>query len=65
MARTLGDLAYFTRSVIQMEPWKYDHSVHPVPWREEVGAEILDRQSLFFGVIRTDGKKHISSQLSR
>ncbi|KAK0657256.1 amidase signature domain-containing protein [Cercophora newfieldiana] len=36
MARTLGDLKYFMEAVVGMEPWRYDGSVHPVPWRGEV-----------------------------
>lgn len=27
MARTLEDLEYFWKAVMDMEPWKYDHSV--------------------------------------
>ena len=57
MARTLNDLVYFTRSVIQMKPWKYDHSVHPLAWQEDARSEIQKRKSLCFGVMRTDGKE--------
>ena len=31
MARTLPDLVYFLKSILEMKPWTYDHSVHPVP----------------------------------
>ena len=34
MARTLDDLSYFTKSFINMQLWKSDYTVHPVPWRE-------------------------------
>ncbi|KAK0632067.1 amidase signature domain-containing protein [Immersiella caudata] len=54
MARTLGDLEYFTRSVIHMEPWRYDGSVHPLKWRGEVEGEVKGRK-LKVGVLRTDG----------
>lgn len=57
MARTLSDLIYFTRSVIQMQPWKYDHSVHRIEWREQVEQDIQERKSLCFGVMWTDGKE--------
>lgn len=57
MARTLSDLVYFTRSVIQMQPWKYDHSVHQVEWREQIERDIRERKSLCFGVMWTDGKE--------
>ena len=55
MARTLGDLIYFTRSIIQMKPWEYDHSVHPIGWREAVRQEFGDRKPLRFGIMWTDG----------
>jgi len=54
MARTLMDLTYFTRSFIQMQPWKYDPSVHPLVWRTEVENEYKDRKTLKVGVMRTD-----------
>jgi len=38
-----------------MQPWKYDHSVHPVPWRGEVVQQIGDKKVLKVGVLRTDG----------
>jgi Asp-tRNA(Asn)/Glu-tRNA(Gln) amidotransferase A subunit family amidase len=54
MARTLPDLAYFTRSFIQMQPWKYDQSVHPIPWRSEVEKEYTEKTTLKVGIMRTD-----------
>jgi Asp-tRNA(Asn)/Glu-tRNA(Gln) amidotransferase A subunit family amidase len=55
MARTLGDLSYFSKSLIGMQPWKYDHSVHPIPWREEVAKEFGEKKKFRVGVLRTDG----------
>lgn len=56
MARTFADLQYFTRSFIQCEPWKYDHSVHPIPWRQEVYDQYKsEKKTLKIGVMRTDG----------
>ncbi|KAL9604245.1 MAG: hypothetical protein Q9219_000643 [cf. Caloplaca sp. 3 TL-2023] len=55
MARTLPDLVYFTKSMIGMKPWEYDHSVHPIPWRSEVYDETKSQKSLRIGVMRTDG----------
>ncbi len=57
MARTLDDLAYFTRAVVGMRPWTYDPSVHPLAWRPEVEAEYAAaaRSRLRVGVLRTDG----------
>ena len=54
MARTLMDLRYFTRSIIQMQPWRYDPSVHPMPWRENIENEYKDKKQLRVGIMRTD-----------
>jgi Asp-tRNA(Asn)/Glu-tRNA(Gln) amidotransferase A subunit family amidase len=54
MARTLMDLTYFTRSVVQMQPWKYDPSVHPMPWRGDVETEFKSKKPLKVGIMRTD-----------
>ncbi|PKS09840.1 hypothetical protein jhhlp_004463 [Lomentospora prolificans] len=55
MARTIRDLSYFTKSLIRMEPWKYDCTVHPLPWREEIFGEYSGKRSLRVGIMRTDG----------
>jgi Asp-tRNA(Asn)/Glu-tRNA(Gln) amidotransferase A subunit family amidase len=55
MARTLDDLCYFTRAVVGMQPWKYDPSVHPIPWREQIEQDYADKKRLRVGVLRTDG----------
>ena len=57
MARTLDDLAYFTRSVVGMRPWRYDYTVHPgMEWKGEVEREVGGKgRKLKVGVMRTDG----------
>jgi Asp-tRNA(Asn)/Glu-tRNA(Gln) amidotransferase A subunit family amidase len=55
MARTLSDLTYFTRSIIQMKPWTYDHTVHPLPWRPEIEESYLSKPRLKIGILLTDG----------
>ena len=56
MARTLNDLTYFTRAVVGMKPWTYDHTVHPIPWREEVSSAFSsEKKKLRIGMLRTDG----------
>lgn len=55
MTRTLGDLSYFTKSMIGMQPWKYDHSVHPIPWRNEAWKDFSEKKKFRVGVLRTDG----------
>lgn len=54
LGRTLDDLHYFTRAFIQCGPWRYDHSVHPLEWREKVEEEYRDKKVLRVGVMRTD-----------
>ncbi|TQV98493.1 acetamidase [Cordyceps javanica] len=55
MARTLNDLTYFTRSIVQMKPWNYDYSIHPIPWRSDVEEAYAAKKKLRVGVMRTDG----------
>lgn len=55
MTRTMNDLSYFTRSVLQMKPWKYDYSCHPLAWRPEMEQEYAEKKALKIGVLRTDG----------
>lgn len=56
MARTLHDLTYFTRAVTKMRPWEYDHTVHPLEWRDDMERKYLAPQKkLRIGVLRTDG----------
>ena len=54
MARTLMDLTYFTRSIVQMQPWKYDPSVHPLPWRSDIESDFETKKPLKVGIMRTD-----------
>ncbi|EYE90164.1 putative acetamidase [Aspergillus ruber CBS 135680] len=54
MARTLNDLAYFSRSIIGLRPWKYDYTVHPISWREEDENEARSKK-LRIGVMSNDG----------
>ncbi|KAJ6151743.1 Amidase [Penicillium chermesinum] len=54
MARTLNDLTYFTRALIGMKPWKYDYTVHPISWRDELEAGAKSRP-LRVGLMSNDG----------
>ena len=54
MARTCEDLEYFWRSYLSMNPWTYDHHVHPIPWREE-DFQAGKSGKLRYGVMRDDG----------
>ncbi|KAJ5342860.1 Amidase [Penicillium brevicompactum] len=54
MARTLDDLTYFTRAIIGMQPWKYDHSVHPIAWRNDLESDAQNKP-LRIGLMSSDG----------
>jgi Asp-tRNA(Asn)/Glu-tRNA(Gln) amidotransferase A subunit family amidase len=64
MARTLDDLTYFTRSIIGMQPWKYDSTVHPIAWRNELESEAQSKP-LRIGLMSSDGTSHPHSILKR
>ncbi|CAO1605434.1 hypothetical protein XANCAGTX0491_008952 [Xanthoria calcicola] len=55
MTRTLPDLVYFTKSMVGMKPWEYDHTVHPIPWRADIYDSTKAQKKLRVGVMETDG----------
>jgi hypothetical protein len=59
MARTLGDLTYFTRSLLAMKPWTYDHMVHPIGWREDLERDAKEKKRFRVGVMTDDGRFYI------
>lgn len=60
MARTLEDLVYFSRSLIRMKCWLWDHSVHPIEWRDNAEREVEETKKFRVGVMRTDGETSTS-----
>ena len=56
MARTLEDLVYFSRSLIGIKPWVWDHTVHPIEWRTDEERKVKETKKFKIGVMRTDGK---------
>lgn len=54
MARTLNDLTYFSRSIINMKPWKYDYTVHPIAWRGDEESDAKSKK-LRVGLMADDG----------
>ncbi|KAL8726497.1 MAG: hypothetical protein Q9181_006034, partial [Wetmoreana brouardii] len=54
MARTFPDLVYFTKSIIGLKPWEYDHSVHPIPWRTDTYNDTKEQKVLRIGVMESD-----------
>ena len=65
MTRTLDDLVYFTKSMIGMKPWTYDHDVHPMPWRNEDFTAASESQSLKIGLMMSDGVVPPSPAIAR
>jgi Asp-tRNA(Asn)/Glu-tRNA(Gln) amidotransferase A subunit family amidase len=55
MARTVADLRFFAREVLRLPGWRFDPSVHPIPWRSEAEEEWETRKVLKVGVMRDDG----------
>ncbi|TFK68528.1 amidase signature enzyme [Pluteus cervinus] len=51
MARTLEDLETFWKGIFAMNPWKYDASVLPIPWR----SVDLSAKKLRWGILWDDG----------
>ncbi|EGO03337.1 hypothetical protein SERLA73DRAFT_83265 [Serpula lacrymans var. lacrymans S7.3] len=51
MSRRLDDLEEFWKRVIGMQPWEYDHSCVPIPWR----AIDLHGRKLRWGIVWDDG----------
>jgi hypothetical protein len=56
MARTLEDLKYFTKSYVEMKPWRYDGTVHPLEWRDQITTEFEDKKVLKVGIMWDDGE---------
>jgi fatty acid amide hydrolase len=68
MARTLDDLTYFTRAMIQMKPWTYDYTVHPIEWREQdftAASGPAEKKKLKVGLMLSDGVVPPSPAISR
>jgi Asp-tRNA(Asn)/Glu-tRNA(Gln) amidotransferase A subunit family amidase len=63
MARTMADLRFFAREVLTLPCWRYDHSVHPMPWRRDAEEEWETRKVLSVGVMRNDGAYGVLGKL--
>ena len=50
MTRSLSSLSMVLKAVIDMEPWNYDPSCDPIPWRD-----VTLPKSVTFGVLADDG----------
>lgn len=65
MTRTLDDLIYFTKSLINMKPWEVDHTVHPIPWRDDLYTSARESKKLKIGLMSTDGVCRPSPAIKR
>jgi Asp-tRNA(Asn)/Glu-tRNA(Gln) amidotransferase A subunit family amidase len=65
MTRTLGDLTYFTKSLIGMKPWEVDYTVHPIPWRQELYTSARENKKLKIGLMTNDGVCRPSPAIER
>ncbi|KAK9324246.1 amidase signature domain-containing protein [Lipomyces orientalis] len=50
MTRSFDDLEYVFKAIIDMKPWEYDYTVHPIPWRD-----VALPKKLKIGVMYSDG----------
>ncbi|KAH8144862.1 uncharacterized protein LAJ45_11132 [Morchella importuna] len=64
MARTISSLKMITKAVLDAEPWNLDPKVAPIPWREDVYQDTLQRK-LVFGVLRDDGVIRVHPPIKR
>lgn len=58
MTRTMDDLTYFTKAMIGMKPWTYDHTVYPIKWRDEdfkAASGRAEKHKLKIGLMSFDG----------
>ncbi|PWW79083.1 amidase signature enzyme [Tuber magnatum] len=53
MAKTMEDLSFFLKTVIEMKPWTYDYHVVPLPWRDV--HDEMGNKRVRWGVLRDDG----------
>lgn len=67
MTRTLDDLVYFSKAILSTDgaSWELDHTVHPIPWRQNAFEAVKNTKRLRIGVMRTDGVVDPSPACSR
>ena len=64
MARSLGTIRWFFKSILDTKPWLVDPRVYNIPWREDLFQE-GKMNRLCFGVIRFDHMVHLSPPVER
>lgn len=46
-----------------MKPWLWDHTVHPIEWRNDEERKVKETKKFKIGVMRTDGKTNRSESV--
>jgi amidase len=64
MTRSLSNIHFFFKSILETKPWLIDPKVHNIPWREDLFQE-GQMNKLCFGVIKFDQQVHLSPPVQR
>lgn len=64
MARSTSSLITIMRAVLSAEPWMLDPKVVPIPWRDDIYTNTLNRK-LVFGILRDDGVVRVHPPIRR
>ncbi|PVI01576.1 amidase signature enzyme [Periconia macrospinosa] len=64
MTRNLPSLVTATKAVIDAQPWNLDPKCCPIPWRQDVFADVQSRP-LVIGVMRDDGVVRLHPPIAR
>jgi amidase len=64
MARTLSTIILASKAVIEAECWRLDPQLPPMPWRESVFQEYLQKP-LVFGIMVDDGTVKVHPPVER
>ena len=53
LARSVQGLEIYTRTLLSLKPWEWDHTVNHMPWRQDMYEEGLGfKHPLCFGIMR-------------
>lgn len=64
MTRSISSLTTITKAVISAEPWTLDPKVTPIPWRDDIYHDTINRK-LVIGVMRDDGVVKVHPPIKR
>lgn len=64
MARSISSLVTIMKAVLSAEPWMLDPKVVPIPWRDDIYNDTLNRK-LVIGVLRDDGVVRVHPPIKR